>query len=279
MRSRRTKKTVPILLFLGVLLFSLGLFQQWVLPKALGQAAPIPIPASEPAEKNNPESADESSSSFSSSEDREEVKEEGSPSGEEALAVDKSAWELVLVNAGHVLSEEYPVDLESVEGYQFDRRAAGALGEMLKAARADGVELVIISTYRSFEKSEWNFNEKVNALLEEGHSQEEAEAEAERWIARPGMSEHNTGLALDVVSSDYFDVYGRSLETAFEGYRGFQWLYEHCTDYGFILRYPQDKEEVTGIHYEPWHYRYVGVEHAKAIEKRGITLEEYLGEG
>ncbi|MCI8442311.1 MAG: M15 family metallopeptidase [Provencibacterium sp.] len=278
MGSRRTKKTVPILLFLTVLLFSLGLFQQWVLPRAPRHSSPV----SEPAKNAVSESSELSSSSAVSSkpEEREEVKEdEADSSGEEALLVDKSAWELVLVNSGHVLSEEYPVDLESVEGYQFDRRAAGALREMLEAARADGVELVIISTYRSFEKSEWNFNEKVQALLEEGYSQQEAEAEAGRWIARPGMSEHNTGLALDVVSSDYFDVYGRSLETAFEGYRGFQWLYEHCADYGFILRYPANAEDVTGIHYEPWHYRYVGIEHAKAIKERGITLEEYLDEG
>ena len=252
------KKALPIFLFLAVLLFCLGLFQQWVLPRAhaggaSGTAAPQTF-------------TEAAGTSF--------VPEAASP----APKVDKNAWELVLVNAQHVLEEEYPVELESVEGYSFDRRASGALRGMIEAARRDEVELVLVSTYRSFEKSAWNFNEKVKALEAQGMTPEQAEEEALRWVAPPGMSEHNTGLALDVVSRDYFDVYGRALETAFDGYRGFHWLYEHCAEHGFILRYPKGKEQVTGIHYEPWHYRYVGPEHAKSMMERGITLEEYLGE-
>ena len=254
------KRAYPIFLFLAVLLFCLGLFQQWVLPRAhAGEHSPPSsalVPAGKAAEKPV----------------------EGAVEAD-LPAVDKSAWELVLVNAQHVLDGEYPVDLEAVDGYQFDRRAAGALRGMIEAAHEDEVDLVLISTYRSFEKSEWNFNEKVKALLADGLTQAQAETEAQRWVARPGMSEHNTGLALDVVSSDYFDVYGRALETAFEGYRGFQWLYENCANHGFILRYPAGKEQITGIHYEPWHYRYVGPKHAKVIMEQGITLEEYLSEG
>lgn len=253
------KKAWPIFLFLAVLLFCLGLFQQWALPRAhAGDSSGIPAP------HTAPKAADTSVL----------PKEAGM-----GPQVDKSAWELILVNAQHVLEEEYPVELESVEGYQFDRRASGALRGMIEAARTDEVELILISTYRSFEKSAWNFNEKVKALQAQGMPPGQAEAEAQRWVALPGMSEHNTGLALDVVSSDYFDVYGRALETAFEGYRGFRWLYEHCAEHGFILRYPKGKERVTGIHYEPWHYRYVGPEHAKSMMEQGITLEEYLSEG
>jgi D-alanyl-D-alanine carboxypeptidase len=268
-RNRRMKKSLPILLFLGVLLFCLGLFQHWVLPAADFQPS---IPPSV------------SKTTGSSPDDREPSGEEGSGkeaesfSSEEALPVNKNSWELVLVNAEHSLEEEYPVELEAVEGYQFDKRAAGALREMIAAAERDGIRLILISTYRSFEKSEWNFAQKVQALLEEGYSEEEARLEAQRWVAPPGTSEHNTGLAADIVSGDYFDVYGRELETEFEGYQGFRWLYDHCADYGFILRYPDGKEEITGIHYEPWHYRYVGAGHAVAIMERGITLEEYLGE-
>ena len=109
-----------------------------------------------------------------------------------------------------------------------------------------------------------------------GYSQEEAEKEAARWVALPGTSEHNTGLALDIVYPGYYEDYG-DLNEGFEETAAFDWLINNCTDYGFVLRYPKDKQDITGITYEPWHYRYVGVENAKAMEAAGQCLEEYLG--
>ncbi|MBQ3094007.1 MAG: M15 family metallopeptidase, partial [Clostridia bacterium] len=92
-------------------------------------------------------------------------------------------------------------------------------------------------------------------------------------VACPGTSEHHTGLAVDLLHEDCWE-----LEEYWEDSEAFDWLMEHCADYGFILRYPKDARSITGVIYEPWHYRYVGVEAAKAIMSRGITLEEYLQE-
>ena len=92
-------------------------------------------------------------------------------------------------------------------------------------------------------------------------------------VIRPGTSEHQTGLALDILGSGYTDR-----QESFDQSKAFQWLKAHCADYGFILRYPKGKEQITGMDYEPWHYRYVGKEYAKEIMSRGITLEEFLQE-
>jgi LAS superfamily LD-carboxypeptidase LdcB len=92
-------------------------------------------------------------------------------------------------------------------------------------------------------------------------------------VARPGTSEHHVGLAVDILGSGYY-----SLEQSFENTAAFKWLKAHCAEYGFILRYPKEKEHITGVIYEPWHYRYVGVDVAKEIMSRNITLEEYLEE-
>lgn len=117
------------------------------------------------------------------------------------------------------------------------------------------------------------YNRQVSQWLNRGYSQAEAEAKAATVVARPGTSEHHVGLAADVLGSGY-----ASLEESFENTPAFAWLKAHCAEYGFILRYPKEKEDITGVIYEPWHYRYVGVEAATEIMRRGITLEEYLEE-
>lgn len=135
---------------------------------------------------------------------------------------------------------------------------------------------MVVSGYRTVETSKRLYENKVQALRNAGYSEENAKTEAARWVAPPGTSEHHTGLAMDVVSSDYFNYYA-DLEHEFENFDEFSWLYEHCADYGFILRFPKDKQDITGITYEPWHYRYVGIENAKKIMDEKICLEEYLG--
>ena len=110
-------------------------------------------------------------------------------------------------------------------------------------------------------------------MLAEGNDQQAAEDEAATVVARPGCSEHNTGLAVDVECADFAD-----LDEGFRDTFAYEWLMEHCAEYGFILRFPQDKEDITGVIYEPWHYRYVGVEAATEIMSRGLCLEEYLEE-
>lgn len=184
-------------------------------------------------------------------------------------------WKLVLVNSTHFMEEGYVPELTEIEnGYYFDSRAVDALKEMLKAGRADGMDLWICSAYRTMEKQTSLYENKVQRLMsEEGLSYDKAYDEAGKTVAYPGTSEHQLGLAVDIVAKDYQHLNDRQAQTDEA-----KWLKEHCWEYGFILRYPVDKTEETGIIFEPWHYRYVGVEAAKEIMEQGICLEEYLKE-
>lgn len=184
-------------------------------------------------------------------------------------------WRLMLVNADHLLPEDYTFEKVVIEdNFTFDARAAQALTEMLEAGRAAGYSLRIVSTYRTVERSDYLYTSKVSEYQALGYSEKDAAVEAARWVAPPRQSEHNAGLAIDVVSRDYDQVYG-DLMHEFEDFPAFTWLSEHCVEFGFILRYPEDKQEITGITYEPWHYRYVGVEHAQKMQELGLCLEEY----
>lgn len=194
------------------------------------------------------------------------------------VAIDKTDWRLVLVNATHALDGDYDVELAPVnESYQLDARIVEDMQAMIAAAKEDGYTLYICSAYRSTQRSRELYTNKVNEFKAAGYSDADASVEAAKWVAPPGTSEHNTGLAADIVSGDYFTKFA-DLEHDFETFPEFEWLYTHCAEYGFILRYPKDKQDITGITYEPWHYRYVGREHAQAIMQQGLCLEEYLGE-
>ena len=181
-------------------------------------------------------------------------------------------WRLVLVNPWNSLEEDYEVKRTGVENGQYvDERIAEELNAMLKAAREDGVGIRVISGYRSYKRQMMLYENKVRRLKRQGYTQEEAEAEAATVVAVPGTSEHMTGLAVDLASED-----NTALEEEQENTLRYQWLLKHCMEYGFIVRYPEGKEAVTGIIYEPWHFRYVGRKHAEIIMKNGWCLEEYL---
>ena len=144
---------------------------------------------------------------------------------------------------------------------------------MLDGGRAAGVDLILTSAYRTYDYQQGLFQNKVQRVMaERGISQAEAEPIAAEEVARPGMSEHCLGLAVDIITSDY-----TTLDYGFAQTDAAKWLYEHCAEYGFILRYPEDKTDITGIIYEPWHFRYVGEEAAAYIMENGLTLEEFLG--
>lgn len=186
----------------------------------------------------------------------------------------QSDWRMVLVNPNVKLPDDYTVETETADaatGKELQTEAAEAYRQMAKAAEADGVSLMLCSGYRSVEYQQGLFDKKVEQCLSEGLSQEDAEIKAATIVAAPGHSEHNTGLAADIVTPDH-----QMLDTAFEQTPAFAWLSQHAAEYGFILRYPQDKTAITGIIYEPWHYRYVGVDNAAAILQSGGCLEEYL---
>ena len=182
--------------------------------------------------------------------------------------------ELILVNPWHLLPEAYETDLEYVEyGHRIDECAAEDLREMLADCRAEGNAPLICSSFRERTKQETLFENDVRRFMYRGYSEEDAREETAKNVAVPGSSEHEAGLAVDIVYLRY-----QSLDESQENNATQQWLMEHCQDYGFILRYPRDKQDITGITYEPWHYRYVGYEAAEEIMSRGICLEEYLGQ-
>ena len=185
-------------------------------------------------------------------------------------------WRLIIANKQHPMPESYKVNVSYISGnYRIDSRVKDSYNAMITAAKNDGVTLKIISGFRTFSGQESLFNNKVNQYLNKGYSREKAEELAAQYVAPPGTSEHLTGLAVDLISPDWYNTHS-SLTSDFENTKQFAWLYEHCAEYGFILRYPKDKVEITGYSYEPWHYRYVGVEAAKEIMSKKICLEEYV---
>ena len=195
---------------------------------------------------------------------------------DEALSteVQELPWYLALVNKDHPMEEDCDLELtELEEGYSVDSRIADAAKEMLADAKAAGMKIVICSAYRSVTRQEQIFNDSVKDRLNQGMNYWDAFEDTRLSVAEPGTSEHAMGLALDLVSNQYTELDERQ-ETTKEA----QWLTANCHKYGFILRYPPSKTDITRIIYEPWHYRYVGVEDATKIMELGITLEEYLEE-
>ena len=180
---------------------------------------------------------------------------------------------LMLVNPWNMLPEDYEPHLTDIgDGMFFDERAAGPLAHMLADAKKEGIIAVPISGYRTREYQQGLFDDKVLRVRANGFSEEDAPEEAAKEVAVPGTSEHQLGLAMDIL-----DVNNPNLDWTQEWAPAQRWLMEHCSEYGFILRFPNGTEEQTGIIYEPWHYRYVGLSAAKEITKTGVTLEEYLG--
>lgn len=183
-----------------------------------------------------------------------------------------SDWNLLLVNPWNKLPEGFEVELITLKnGQAVHELAYPELQAMMDAARDQGLSPLICSSYRTMEKQQTLFDKQVKSLLNRGYTQAEAEEEAATWVALPGTSEHQTGLAVDIVALSNQVLDKKQAETAEQ-----IWLMEHAHEYGFILRYPSDKEALTGIHYEPWHYRYVGRAAAAEIYEQGICLEEYL---
>ena len=142
---------------------------------------------------------------------------------------------------------------------------------MMDDCRAAGLSPLICSSYRTWALQEELYENKVQRLIAEGYDEETARWEAGTVVAVPGTSEHQLGLAVDIV-----DINNQNLDESQEDTAVQKWLMEHSWEYGWILRYPCDKSDITGIIYEPWHYRYVGKEAAQEIHTLGVCLEEYL---
>lgn len=186
--------------------------------------------------------------------------------------VQEIPWNLVLVNQKNPMEEGYEPELTEIEpDYFVDSRIADAAKKMLWDSYKAGMRIDICSAYRSVERQEQVFEESLRERLKQGMDYWEAFYDNRKSVAEPGTSEHALGLALDLISNQY-----TKLDEGQESTKEAEWLKENCYKYGFILRYPPEKTDITGIVYEPWHYRYVGVEDATKITELGITLEEYL---
>lgn len=204
-----------------------------------------------------------------------EISEETNP--KEVIPKKDLPWNLTLVNFENKLAEDFePKEVaEADNGYVTDARIADAAKKMISDARAkDNVRIIALSGYRDYEYQKELFDNKVERLQQEkGYSVSKAREEAATVVAVPGTSEHQLGLALDLVDARHVKLNESQENTA-----AYKWLYKHCAEYGFIVRYPNGKTDITGIIYEPWHFRYVGVEAATYIMENNLTLEEYLSD-
>ena len=181
-------------------------------------------------------------------------------------------WALILTNAKYPIPEDYSAELKTLPGTEqsVDARIYDATVLMLTDMREQGMRPIVCSAYRTLDRQEILFNRKVKNFVKRGYTMEDAYKEAQRVLSIPGSGEHCLGLAVDIFSQSY-----QKLEEGFENTKEGKWLREHCAEYGFILRYEKGKEEITGINYEPWHFRYVGVEVAEYMMEKGISLEEF----
>ena len=187
-------------------------------------------------------------------------------------------WNLVLVNRENQLAEEIPMEFYLTEsGYQIDSRIQDPYSQLMEAGKAAGMDLTMVSGYRSIEQQQANYDVNYQNFLASGLSEEEARTKTEGYIALPHASEHTTGLAVDITSNALANQEGNSgLLPDLENYPEGLWLKENAPKFGFILRYPKAKEAITGINFEPGHFRYVGIENAMYMTEKNLTLEEYI---
>lgn len=188
--------------------------------------------------------------------------------------VDGEKWNLLLVNQKYILPADYTVQTAEIKGggQSLDYRVVPHYNKMVAAAEADGISLIPVSGYRSLSRQKSNFQRKIDYYSSLGYSKAEATRLAAKIVLMPGTSEHNAGLAMDFGTNGNY-----TLDENFANTDAFRWLSENAADYGFILRYEEDTQDITMVTYEPWHWRYVGVDVAKEIKAQGVTLEEYLG--
>lgn len=192
-----------------------------------------------------------------------------SESGRIIVDIDSVPWNLIVVSMEREIPEGYDPETREIfdTGYELDARVTPYYEKMYLAGKKDGVTLTPFSGHRSYERQRINYNNLTETYMARyGLDREAAAKKAASVILPPGTSEHNIGLAMDICNT--YDSFADSAEYA--------WLMENAYKYGFILRYPKEKEAVTGIVYEPWHWRFVGVEYAKKIKDSGLCLEEYL---
>lgn len=197
------------------------------------------------------------------------------PKSEENVETAAEVDYQIVVNRDHPLPEDFSPEIVEIAGRNArgEKQAAAALIKMLAAGEREGLRFVVCSGYRTADDQRKLYLNQIQKKLAEGYPETVAVTEAEKYSALPGRSEHQTGLAFDIVALSY-----QNLDEGYASTPEAIWLKTHAETYGFILRYPEDKEDVTGIGYEPWHFRYVGCIAARAMMRGGLTLEEWRGD-
>lgn len=175
-------------------------------------------------------------------------------------------WKLILVNFDNKMPDSFTHTIVHQFNVDIDSRIVTPYQQMHDAAAKDKIRLWISSGYRSSEKQEKLFTDEIQTFRKTGLEYDDAVSKAGKSVARPGYSEHNTGLAIDI----------NGVLESFDGSEAFKWMQQHAQDYGFVLRFQKDKQEITKIKYEPWHFRYVGIENAKKMNEMHLCLEEYV---
>ena len=183
-------------------------------------------------------------------------------------------WYLKLVNRYNFLDYDFMPQLMPIgNGHYFDARAGEALLQMIASANSEGLSPIVVSSFRSVARQTVLFNNRVQRFVDQGYDYDTAWEYARRIVAYPGTSEHNLGLAVDIVANSYHGLTARQATTA-EGI----WLAANSYRYGFVLRYPDHKQDITNIIFEPWHFRYVGIDAAREMFERDLVLEEFVSE-
>ena len=186
---------------------------------------------------------------------------------ENQVAKEQHGWNLILVNDQYYIPNNYTVKLATLEnGERVDSRIVSALNDMFEAAEKEDIYMVVVSGYRTGEEQQSMLDEKVEEYKEKVFWEPVAKRMAKKWVAIPGTSEHQLGIAVDI-NADAVNSSGTEV---------YEWLAKHAYEYGFVQRYPSDKADITGINYEPWHYRYVGEDAAKTMVEKNLCLEEYV---
>lgn len=232
--------------------------------------------ATEPLTEASTEEATEPATEASTEETTEPATEQTEPQKPQNFA-DVENWPVFVVNEDYPLPENYAIETTPISQFAvIDKRVSPYALDMINAAKADGIELNVTSGYRSVEKQQENIEFYIENYMTQGYTYEEAERLTYSEVAKPGCSEHNAGLAMDIVTTDWFMSH-TELTRDFQYTEEFSWLQENSWKFGFIMSFPEGKSHITGFDYEPWHYRFVGVELAKKfIESGEITLNEYL---
>ncbi len=280
-RRRRRQKQRLLLLggLIGIVIIVVLLVKSFGKEDKQGQAASSDSTSQSQAESQAQAESQPESQQEAPSDSGQEPASEAQPQPAESQPTDVSSttntedWRLILANKNTPLPEGYEPELKTLADshLQMQTEAAEAFDKMRAAANETGLHLMACSTYRSVKRQTELFQAETQKWKNKGYTDEEAAQKAATVVMVPGCSEHNTGLAVDVGS-----ITNQRIDMDFETEPEFKWLQEHAVEYGFILRYPKDKQAITGVIYEPWHYRYVGVENAKKIQESGLTLEEYL---